>query len=37
MNAKDIVEKFRNVLLSEEGESKAPEMEAKNEASEILW
>jgi len=35
MNAKDIVEKFRNVLLSEEGDSKAPEMEIKSEASEI--
>jgi len=35
MNAKDIVEKFKNVLLSEEDNSKAPEMETKNETSEI--
>jgi len=35
MKASEIVEKFKNVLLSEEVISKAPEMEAKNETSEI--
>jgi hypothetical protein len=35
MNAKDIVEKFKNVLLSEESNSEAPKMEVKSETSEI--
>jgi len=35
MKASEIVEKFKNVLLSEEDSSKAPEMEAKSDASEI--
>jgi hypothetical protein len=35
MNAKDIVEKFKNVLLSEESNSEAPKIEVKSETSEI--
>ena len=35
MKASEIVEKFKNVLLSEEDNSKAPEMEAKSDASEV--
>jgi hypothetical protein len=34
MNAKDIVEKFKNVLLSEEPNSEAPKIEVKSETSE---
>jgi hypothetical protein len=34
MNAKDIVEKFKNVLLSEESNSEAPKIEVKSETSE---